>query len=279
MLTSLKPRMLLLFVTLALIGSCRETSPTSPPRADNTADAMQIAELRARLDALEERKRRIEDSNAIKRLQRAYAYYMEEALWDEVLQLFSEDATFEFARDGVYVGKARIRDYLHALGDGQQGLREGQLTDHLMLMPVLTLADDGMTARARWNTIMLLGTHGMEASWGEGPYENEYVKEDGIWRISKLRWFQTIRVPYEGGWAKHEDINKGIWVSDTLPPDAPPTTPYGSWPETFLPPFSFANPVARYVPPATPAPSDTTEDVMPATTDEPVAETAEGAAQ
>lgn len=235
---------------LILLTACGDAPPAAEPAATESADAQQVAELRARLESLQARKQRIEDSNAIKRLQRAYAYYMEEALWDEVVQLFSTDATLEFARDGVYSGKERIREYLYALGNGRQGLSEGQLQDHLMLMPVLTLAADGMSAKARWNTIMLLGTHGAEANWGEGPYENEYVKEDGVWKISKLRWFQTILVPYEGGWAKHEDVNKGIWVSDTLPPDAPPTAPYGYWPETFLPPFSFPNPVGRYVPPA-----------------------------
>jgi len=250
MLTNPNFRHWLLGTALAVLGACSETAPTPAAEEASTDETQQIADLRARLEGLKARKQRIEDSNAIKRLQRAYAYYMEEALWDEVVQLFSDDATLEFARDGVYAGKDRIREYLYALGNGKQGLSEGQLQDQLMLMPVLTFADDGMTAKARWTTIMLLGTHGMEANWGEGPYENEYVKgEDGVWKISKLRWFQTILVPYEGGWAKHEDVNQGIWVSDTLPPDAPPTAPYGYWPETFLPPFSFPNPVGRYVPP------------------------------
>jgi hypothetical protein len=160
----------------------------------------------------------------------------------------AEDATFEYARDGLYRGKARIREYLLALNGGQQGLREGQLNESLQLMPVITLADDGQSAKARWRTIMLLGQMGGAAQWGEGPYENEYVKEDGVWKISKLHWFQTILVPYEGGWGRHEDVNKGIWVSETLPPDAPPTYDFGSWPTTFLPPFSFSNPVGRYQP-------------------------------
>ena len=164
-----KTRHWLLCSTLILLSACGDP-PQSADTAAPGADAQQLAALRERLETLKARKERIEDSNAIKRLQRAYGYYMEEALWDEVVQLFADDATLEFARDGVYVGKARIRDYLYALGDGQQGLREGQLQEHLELMPVLTFADDGMTAKARWNTIMLLGTHGVEANWGEGPY-------------------------------------------------------------------------------------------------------------
>jgi hypothetical protein len=234
---------------LVLLTACGESPPATESPA---ADTQQIAELRAKLDELKARKTRIEDSNAIKRLQRAYGYYMEEALWDEVVQLFADDATLEFARDGVYSGKERIREYLYAFGKGRQGLQEGQLHDHLELMPVLTFNEDGQSAKARWNTIMLIGQYGEDARWGEGPYENEYVKVDGVWKFSKLRWFQTILVPYEGGWAKSEDLNHGIWVSDKLPPDAPPTAPYKWWPETFLPPFSFPNPVGRYVPPAAP---------------------------
>lgn len=247
-----KTRCWLILAAVFLLSSC---GGGDEPSSAATADTQRIAELRSRLADLQARKQRIEDSNAIKRLQRAYGYYMEEALWDEVVQLFTDDATLEFARDGVYAGKERIREYLYALGNGMQGLQEGQLQDHLELMPVLTFNDDGQSAKARWNTIMLIGRLGEYARWGEGPYENEYVKEDGVWKISKLRWFQTILVPYEGGWAKNEDVNHGIWVSDKLPPDAPPTAPYGWWPETFLPPFSFPNPVARYVPPGTDTPA------------------------
>jgi hypothetical protein len=254
----------LLFFTTGLLAACdaSDPAPTAAPQQNAAAEtaAARIAALRAELQSLQDRKQRIEDSNAIKRLQRAYGYYMEEALWDEVLELFADDATLEFARDGVYAGKDRIREYLYALNDGRQGLREGQLQEHLQLMPVLTLSDDGRTAQARWRTIMLLGQLGERALWGEGPYENEYVKEGTVWKISKLRWFQTILVPYEGGWGGNADFNQGVWVSDRLPPDAPPTAPYGSWPETFLPPFSFANPVGRYV---SPAPQTTTDEPAP----------------
>lgn len=253
-----------LALAFGLLGACNEAPdapevPEPEPQAEAAVtpdvDAEQIAAMQQQLAGLQARKQRIEDSNDIKRLQRAYGYYMDEALWDEVVQLFADDATLEFARDGVYVGRDRIRDYLYALNDGQHGLREGQLQEHLQLMPVLTLSSDGNTAKARWRSIMLLGELGELALWGEGPYENEYVKEDGVWKISKLRWFQSILVPYEGGWAKNEDFNKGIWASDELPPDAPPTDDYGSWPETYLPPFSFDNPVGRYMPAATSAPA------------------------
>ncbi len=46
----------------------------------------------------------------------AYGYYLDEALWDELADLFTEDATIEYGRDGLYRGKDRIREYLYALG-------------------------------------------------------------------------------------------------------------------------------------------------------------------
>jgi hypothetical protein len=234
-----------LFLPLLWMAAC-----SSEPAGDPVETANDNAELRARIMVLRNQVDRVRDANDIKRLQRTFGYYMEEALWDEVVELFSEDATFEFARDGVYRGRARIREYLYAMGGGQSGLREGQLREILQLMPVVTLGDDGKTAKARWRAIMLTGEYGGEALWGEGPYENEYVKENGVWLISSLHWHQSILVPYEGGWARHEDSNHGLWVFPVLPPDAPPTYDGGWWPTTFLPPFSFANPVSRYVPEA-----------------------------
>lgn len=247
-------RRLLLPLALLWVAGCGDAaapagstdSAAMPPAVG--ADSARIAELRSQLAKLQAETQRVQDAHEIKRLQRSFGYYFEEGLIDEIVELFAEDATFEYARDGLYRGKARIRDYLLALNGGQQGLREGQLNESLQLMPVITLADDGLSAKARWRTIMLLGQHGGDALWGEGPYENDYVKEDGVWKLSKLQWFQTILVPYEGGWGRHEDVNKGTWVSDTLPPDAPPTHDFGSWPTTFLPPFSFSNPVGRYQP-------------------------------
>lgn len=240
-----------LAITLALLlAGCSE------PTADQAATAPpadELAVLQQQLAALEARAQQVKDANAIKKLQRAYGYYVEEGLWDEVVNLFADDATLELARDGVYIGKERIRQYYYALGNGQQGLREGQLNEQLQVMPVVTLGADGVTAKARWRNILLTAQLGEHGELGEGPFENEYVKQDGVWKFSKVRWQQAILVPYEGGWAKHEDYNKGIWVSDQLPPDAPPTDDHGYWPETWLPPFHFANPVGTYVPPAAPA--------------------------
>jgi hypothetical protein len=219
-------------------GNSTDSTNAGRPESDLTV-------LQTRLAALEQRRARVEDVKDIERLQRAYGYYIDQALWDQAADLFANDATIEIGLDGVYVGKDRIRRYLYALGGGRTGLREGQLNEHLQLMPVITVAPDGESAKGRWRGLIMAGRLGGEdAVWGEGPYENEYVKEDGVWKIEKLHWYQSMLVPYDGGWQTNEDVNGGKWVSDALPPDRPPSVEYGTWPDTYLPPFHFPNPVA-----------------------------------
>jgi hypothetical protein len=221
-----------------MLAAC---SPNQSPE-----DNQELSALQNRIAALEQRKRLLEDANDIKRLQRAYGYYVDEGLWDEVADLFAQDGTIEIGLDGVYVGKARVREYLYALGGGRQGLVHGQLNEHMQLMPVVTVAPDGMSAKARWRALIMAGELGQSAIWGEGPYENEYVKQNGVWKIQSLHWYQSVVVPYEGGWQPNEDVNGGKWVSGTLPPDRPPSVQYDTWPGTYLPPFHFPNPVGKY---------------------------------
>jgi hypothetical protein len=240
-------------VLALLLASCGQSTAPTETTSTTTTVAELSAETRAALQTqllqLQARVQQVQDANAIKRLQRAYGYYMEEGMWDEVANLFAESGSIELARDGVYQGKARVQEYLMTLGGGQLGLREGQLNEQLQVMPVVTVAADGQSAKARWRNILLVGELGKHAEIGEGPFENEYIKENGVWKFSKVRWQQAILVPYKGGWAANEDYNKGLWVSDKLPPDAPPTDDHGYWPETYLPPFHFSNPVATYVAP------------------------------
>ncbi|MGD2167913.1 MAG: nuclear transport factor 2 family protein, partial [Gammaproteobacteria bacterium] len=163
---------------------------------------------------------------------------------DEIVDLFAEEASIEYGLDGIYVGRERIREYFGtALGD-RTAPAAGQLSEHMQLMPVVSVAADGRSAQARWRELIMAGRLGAYAAWGEGPYENEYVKEDGRWKLSKVYWHQAVVVPYDGGWQVHRDMTEGKWVSERLPPDRPPTIEYETWPGTFLPPFHFANPVS-----------------------------------
>ena len=245
-------------VGIAFLAGCGSDGSTDS--ALSPADAAELASLRAGLAETAHRLELVEDANDIKRLQRAYGYYLDHGRWDDLTGLFAVSATLEIGLDGVYRGRERIGEYFAALGKGRDGLAPGQLNEHMQLMPVVTVAPDGLTARGRWRDIVMQGQLGEFAAWGEGPFENEYVKEDGVWKISSLHWFQTMLVNFDGGWHQNEDFNDARWVGDALPPDAPTSWPYEPWPDTWLPPFHFENPVlgalaidlARFAPPLLP---------------------------
>ena len=166
-----------------------------------SADARKIEALEARIANLADEAVRLEDKAALRRLQNAYGYYLDRGLWDEAAKLFADDATIEFGNEGVYAGKARIGQYFLRLGGGKVGLAKGQLNSQYFIMPVITLGKDGKTAMARWKDIAMKGEFGKAAYWGDGAYENTYVKLGGVWKIKSLHRFTTYVAPYEKGWA------------------------------------------------------------------------------
>ena len=219
-----------------LAASCSRQSENGMENREKSAI------LQRQLKQLESEADRIEDVRALKRLQRAFGYYIDQGMWNQAADLFEPQGTIEIGLDGVYAGQKRIHQYLFASGGGREGLRRGQLNEHLMLQPIVHVSEDGRTAKARWRALIMAGQLGKSAFWGEGIYENEYVKQNGVWKISKLHWYQTFMVPYKGGWAKNTDSTGGIYVSKRLPPDRPPSERYEVWPGVYTPPFHYKNP-------------------------------------
>ncbi len=205
----------------------------------------QAQNVEAELDALTARVEKLEGSRAIKKLQRAFGYYVDRGLWGEAADLFTDDGTIEVGLDGVYAGKARIREYLKRLHGNQEGLIYGQLNEWVTLQPAVFVAADGRSATARWRDHGMLGQYKKHAEWRDGIYENTYVKDQGVWKIRSLHLHVNFTVPYEKGWArlKAGEGLKPSQASRDFPPDRPPTATYAAFPEPQVPPFQQPNPV------------------------------------
>src|SRR5689334_18520493 len=202
-------------------------------------EAASIDALAARAATLERDIARLEDVNAIKKLQRIYGFYTDKQLWSAAADLFSADGTIEVGGRGVYVGRDRIRAFL-AL-NGPEGPQPNRLFDQMQLQPIVHVALDGQTAQGRWHVFAQEAMHGEYANWGLGVLENEYVKEDGVWKIRRHHFYTTMYTPYEAGWAKQAIPNSA--PSAELPPDRPPTVAYEAYPKAFVVPFHYDNPV------------------------------------
>jgi len=204
------------------------------------------ADVNSEIDALTLRVQKLEGVRAVKNLQRAFGYYVDRGLWGEAADLFADDGTIEIGLDGVYQGKARIREYLKRLHGGQEGLIYGQLNEWVTLQPAIAIAADGRSATGRWRDLGMLGQYKKHAEWRDGIYENRYERgSDGIWRIEALHLYVNFVAPYERGWARLKD-GEGLVRSQAsvdFPPDRPPTVQYRSFPNTYVPPFQAPNPV------------------------------------
>jgi hypothetical protein len=194
---------------------------------------------------LTERVERLEGARAVRKLQRAFGFYVDRGLWGEAADLFVDDGTIEIGIDGVYHGRDRIREYLRRLHGGQEGLIYGQLNEWVTLQPAIHVAPDGMSATARWRDHGMLGQYKQHAEWRDGIYENSYVREGGVWKIKSLRLHVNFVAPYERGWARLRD-SEGLVRSQAsidFPPDRGPSETYAPFPAVQVPAFQARHPV------------------------------------
>ena len=206
---------------LAALALLAPVSASAQSRVDR-----EIAELTSRVE-------RLEGHRAVKKLQRAFGYYVDRGLWGEAADLFADDGTIEIGLDGVYAGRERIAEYLRRLHGGQDGLVYGQLNEWVTLQPSIHVAADGRSAAARWRDLGMLGQYKSHAEW-----------RDGIWRIQSLHLWVNFEAPYEMGWARLKQ-GEGLQRSQAsldFPPDRGPSATYQAFPEVQVPPFQAGHP-------------------------------------
>ncbi|MEP7247000.1 MAG: nuclear transport factor 2 family protein, partial [Gammaproteobacteria bacterium] len=175
----------------------------SAAEAAETSSAGAHAESSARLDRLEAEIVAAEDLRDIKKLQRAYGYYLDKGMWEDLAAFFTDDAVANYPA-GVFVGHESIRRHLFMnVGAGKLGdigLGDNRLYDHLNIQPVVHLDAGGLTAKGRWRAFAMFGSFGGGANWAEGVYEVQYAKVGCVWRISKLDYYSGFGAPYATGW-------------------------------------------------------------------------------
>ena len=138
------------------------------------------------LEELEKRIKTIEDLEEIKKLHQKYINLMDDLQYEDVLDLFTEDATSEIRDFGVKRGKKEMAEvYLGVLAKKRGTIRyEG----HLAIEPDITV--NGDSATGTWLIYILFSKP--EIQWVQGKNECEYRKENGTWKISKVKFTRTL---------------------------------------------------------------------------------------
>jgi len=137
------------------------------------------------LEELEKRIQAIEDLESIKKLHQHYIDLMDNLQYKEVLDLFTEDATVEVRNWGVKRGRKEISEVYIGILAKNRGTSRSE--GHMAVEPDITV--DGNTAKGTWLIYMLSQP---KIQWIQGRNECEYRKEDGKWKISKLKFTRTL---------------------------------------------------------------------------------------
>ena len=238
-------RLIALAAALAMATPVAAQAPQQQPgerifvRAGITPAEAKASLLTLHLTLLRARVELLKDHDKIENLQAAYGFYFDKSLWGEVADLFADDGSFEYGQMGVYVGKAHIRKALTLLG--KEGPEFGKLNNHMQLQEIIDVAPDGKTAKARFRGMVQLARAHESGQWGDGVYENDYVKQNGVWKIARLHFYPDGFTDYDLGWTKSAIPLAG--PSAAIPPDKPPTEIYRGFPGVYIPPYHYDHPV------------------------------------
>jgi len=210
----------------------------------------------SRIDALEVKIKSLEyelgiqkDIEEVRRLHYIYMYYNSNRMAKQLLDLVAEKAeSIEIAGRGVYYGKEGFRkNFIDPDGPPDAKTKDvgwnfGNCLFQLGGMDVITVADDRQTAKGRFAVLTPVITgypKNQRVSLNAGVYEQEFMKEDGIWKIKKFKYVHYFMVQLEDLKVRP---NYSRWPEKNIPPDAP-TTWYHPFPEGGVMPFHFTNPV------------------------------------
>jgi hypothetical protein len=151
---------------------------------------------------------RAESIRAVKQLQRSYAQYSQYGLWNEMADLFASDSIYVFGEESARGRKAIAEFLVTHEGGGHQGLRSGEVHAQLIEEPLVNLSVDGESAKGRWYGLFLLSDSHGTASIQGGVFENDYVREQGRWKIAVLHFYPQYAGAYDTGWTnwKGQDL-------------------------------------------------------------------------
>jgi hypothetical protein len=224
---------------------------------------------------LDEAKRRLARASAwdgITNVSSAYGYYLDDSMPAGFGGIMATKGFKMTPFSGYYIGRDRV--LAARVGSSAPPATRPGISYHWLVQPVILISDDGRSAVGRFRlfqprtgkTVGKAGDFFGASFWG-GMYHDQYVLEDGIWRI----WELTLDEPYinpvawnDGVWAKSKDPEPAparTFRGGNFPPDIPLTSlgkreehfrggtgVTKEWPSILPMWFQYTNPVSGRVP-------------------------------
>jgi len=179
----------------------------------------------------------------------AYGYYIDQFAWRDTAALFAADGWKELSYIGTFVGREQVLQSLIARY-GENGPSPTSQTLHGKTQPYVTVLEDGEHAHVRTRLLQMNSSPAGPGSMIGGIYENQVVKEEGVWRIHGMDLDYTFLADYASGWT---GIDPAASRRFAPPPeqlarfdiDAPLRgVTFAPYPQVAPMGFHFANPVS-----------------------------------
>lgn len=154
----------------------------------------QLKSFDKKIYKVEKRIRVLEDIEEIKQLQAFYLNALMRTDWDAVVDCFAENAAVDVAFHKPVKGKSAIAKWFkEELSKTHVGM-EGDFVVH----PIISV--EGDKAKGSWLLYMMYyyPRTGQSLFWVQGFYENEYIRENGRWKINLMKWRERIGLPGGG---------------------------------------------------------------------------------
>jgi hypothetical protein len=206
---------------------------------------LQLKALLKQVESQAGRLQALEDIEAIQKLQKAYGYYVEHMMYDEIVDCFSDSPEVVLNwLEGQYLGKEGVRRYFAFMKQAPPEF----MHQVMQIAGIVDIDLDGKTARGRWYAfggIFIPRPEGIRRSFVSGIYEMVYVREGGVWKILKIKWVipYALRVPE--GWDRPEEINARFYNDEFNgpKPDIPIDKADLRYVSGYIFPFHYKHPV------------------------------------
>ena len=152
------------------------------------------------------------------------------------------DGTIELAQRGMYIGRERVRGFLFNVF-GKEGPQENRLGNHIQWQPVIHVAADGQSAKVALadDAAALVRPR---ASLGASIYENEFVKEDGVWKFRVDPHVQHVAARLRWRLGRSSRAAAACRArARRIRPTRPPSFTFQMFPTVYEIPFHYAHPV------------------------------------
>jgi SnoaL-like domain len=169
------------------------------------------ADLEGRIKELEAKVLELTDREAIRDLRYRYHEYVNEGKFAEIVGLFTEDGVLDFGHLGKARGAEELKRFFGALSEPRSPSERSRPRItwvkqfiHNHIVHVHGDRGDGfayLEAKPIYNG---------EAFLVAARYDDEYVRQNGQWKFSKMSLVPYFMVPFKEGWAQENRIKMGV---------------------------------------------------------------------